>query len=126
MAGVTTKVYVKDRPLFARLKALSEEGLLATPVSTVPFSGRTAARLAQANIRTLGELVVKNKFELLKIQGLGHASLAQVEAYLGELGLGLEEAPPTEPAEPTSREAELTALLAEAKAVIEKLTGALS
>lgn len=89
MSNVTTKVYTKDRPLFARLKALPREQLLAVTVSGVPFCARVQNCLRRENILTLGLLTSKTSFDLLKLPGMGRAGLAQTEAYLAELGLAL-------------------------------------
>lgn len=129
MAGVTTKVFAKDRPVFSRLKAMNDEQLLMTSVTAVPFNTRAQKRLAAAGVGTLGELIVKSRYDLLKLSGMGQASVDQIEAYLGELDLslsgGTDDTDETV-APPTPREKELEGLLMEARAVIEKLAEALS
>lgn len=126
MAGVTTKVFAKDRPVFSRLKAMNDEQLLMTSVTAVPFNTRAQKRLAAAGVGTLGELIVKTRYDLLKLSGMGQASVDQIEAYLGELDLSLSGGTDETVAPPTPREKELEGLLMEARAVIEKLSEALS
>ena len=83
------KVYVKDRPTFDRLKALSTPELLQTPVTEVPFCSRAQNAFDRMRVHTLGELTLKRRFDLLKVQNLGRKSVEEIEFYLLELGLAL-------------------------------------
>ena len=89
MAVVQTKVYAKDKETFARLKSLKREELLKVPVSAVPFCVRAQNAFEKIGVTTLGDLVIRTKFQLLKVQNLGRNTVAQVEAYLDVLGLRL-------------------------------------
>lgn len=89
MAVVQTKVYAKDKETFARLKSLKQTELLKVPVSAVPFCARAQNAFEKIGVTTLGDLVVRTKFQLLKVQNLGRNTVAQVEAYLDVLGLRL-------------------------------------
>lgn len=89
MATVQTKVYAKDKETFARLKSLKNTELLKVPVSAVPFCARAQHAFEKIGVTTLGDLVVRTKFQLLKVQNLGRNTVAQVEAYLDVLGLRL-------------------------------------
>lgn len=126
MANTSTKVYTKDKPLFSRLKAMKKADLLKVPVSTVPFCVRTQNALNRAKIGTLGELVVKRKFDLLKMQNLGRTSVAQLEAYLTELDLSLaySEEVPTDDVEASEEVAPASAqsVIAEVKSDMVALT----
>jgi len=89
MAATTTKIYTKDKQTFARLKSLKQQDLLKVPVTAVPFCVRAQNAFDKTGIRTLGDLVVRTRFQLLKIQNMGRLSVDQAEAYLSELGLML-------------------------------------
>lgn len=89
MAVVQTKVYAKDKETFARLKSLKKEELLKVPVSAVPFCVRAQNAFEKIGVTTLGDLVNRTKFQLLKVQNLGRNTVAQVESYLDVLGLHL-------------------------------------
>lgn len=93
MAYTSTKIFVKDKPIFARLKAMNDADLLATPVTAVPFCPRTLTAFARADIKTLGQVVQHARFDYLKMQNLGRKSVEQLEAYLEELGLELSASP---------------------------------
>lgn len=93
MSSVATKIFVKDKPLFERLRRLQKADLLRVPVVTVPFCVRSQSAMKRANINTLGDLVIKRRFDLLKMQNLGRRSVTQMEAYLLEVGLSLGTSP---------------------------------
>ena len=150
MGGIPDRIYTKDRGLFDRLKKLSFADLYRTPVSTLPLNARALHVLEERlKVRTIGQLVTRTRFELLKQRNFGRKSLTQVEVYLRELRLSLgvnpavveralapvvteqqtfEWAAPPEPAAAptkTAREAELEALLADATAMVAKMAAAL-
>ena len=152
MGGIPDRIYTKDRVLFDRLKKLSLGDLYRTPVSTLPFNARALHVLEERlKVRTLGQLVTRTRFALLKQRNFGRKSLVQVEVYLKELGQSLgtnptvvERAfgmhqttfdwvrpPPAVPVESvpvpekSPREAELEALLADATAMVAKMAAAL-
>ncbi len=115
MAARAMKIYTKDKPLFAHLKALPREKLLETPVHVVPFGNRAQGVFDRRAIKTLADLAKMSRFELLKIQNLGRQTVEIIEFYLEELGLFLgapqlplwvkvEPPPPPKPPEPTKEE----------------------
>lgn len=123
--AVALKVFTKDKPLFSRLKNMEPAALREVPVETVPFTPRALAGMSRAGIITLGDLEGKTRLDLLKIRGLGLKAAAQVEFYMGELGLKLRTSnqPAPEPARPTTvRERELEIALRQAQATLKRLT----
>jgi len=137
MAAKQPKIYTKDKPLFAHLKALPMEKLLETPVHVVPFGNRAQGVFDRRGVKTLGDLVKMSRFELLKIQNLGRTTISVIECYLEELGLFLgaptlpqlplfrPPEPPPPPPEPT-KEQKVLALMdrqRELLAEVERLAG---
>ncbi len=62
---------------------------LARPVDDLELSVRAANCLRAANIRTIGDLVVRAESEILEYHNFGKKSLDEVKAVLASLGLGL-------------------------------------
>ena len=84
-----TQIYEKDRPIFERLKAISEEQLLQEPVTALPFAVRAVNYFQRNNIETIGQIALCKKADLLKARNLGRKTVAHIAAYLKELGLTL-------------------------------------
>ncbi len=53
------------------------------------LSVRSANCLKNANIRYIGELVVRSEAEMLKTKNFGRKSLNEIKEILGEMGLSL-------------------------------------
>ena len=53
------------------------------------LSVRSYNCLKNANIRTIGELVIKTEAEMLKTKNFGRKSLNEIKDKLSQLGLGL-------------------------------------
>ena len=126
--SVALKVFTKDKPLFSRLKNLDRGVLIEMNVEVVPFANRALGGMAKAGIVSIGDLLGKSRFDLLKIPGVGRKAVDQIEFYLSELGLHLAPTPMDKPLRlpeekrKTARELELEAALREAKATIARLT----
>lgn len=60
---------------------------LETPIDDLDFSVRAYNCLKRANINTLGDLVEKSEFEMMKIRNLGKKSLKEVMDKIKEMGL---------------------------------------
>lgn len=58
-------------------------------VDDLELSVRSANCLKNANIRFIGELVVRSEAEMLKTKNFGRKSLNEIKEILGEMGLGL-------------------------------------
>jgi len=58
-------------------------------VDDLELSVRSANCLKNANIRYIGELVVKSEAEMLKTKNFGRKSLNEIKQILSEMGLGL-------------------------------------
>ncbi len=58
-------------------------------VDDLELSVRSANCLKNANIRYIGELVVKSEAEMLKTKNFGRKSLNEIKEILSEMGLGL-------------------------------------
>lgn len=58
-------------------------------VDDLELSVRSANCLKNANIRYIGELVVKSESEMLKTKNFGRKSLNEIKEILSEMGLGL-------------------------------------
>lgn len=58
-------------------------------VDDLELSVRSANCLKNANIRFIGELVVKSESEMLKTKNFGRKSLNEIKEILSEMGLGL-------------------------------------
>lgn len=58
-------------------------------VDDLELSVRSANCLKNANIRFIGELVVKSEAEMLKTKNFGRKSLNEIKEILSEMGLGL-------------------------------------
>jgi DNA-directed RNA polymerase subunit alpha len=63
--------------------------LLATPVDELELSVRSSNCLKAANLRTLGELVIRTDQEMLKYRNFGKKSLQEIKEKLEEYGLSL-------------------------------------
>lgn len=63
--------------------------LLATPVEELELSVRSSNCLKAANLKTLGELVIRTDQEMLKYRNFGKKSLQEIKEKLQEYGLTL-------------------------------------
>ncbi len=70
-----------------RVPSLNEN--LFRSVDDLELSVRSANCLKNANIRYIGELVVKSEAEMLKTKNFGRKSLNEIKEILVEMGLGL-------------------------------------
>ena len=71
--------------------AISNEGVLSTPVAEMQLSVRCRKALERLGIATLGELAARTEAELLTCKNFGHTSLSEIKQRLGEFGFGLQE-----------------------------------
>lgn len=62
---------------------------LVKPISELELSVRSSNCLAEANIRTIGDLVGKKETEMLKYKNFGKKSLNEINNILGSMGLSL-------------------------------------
>lgn len=62
---------------------------LFRPVEDLELSVRSANCLKNANIRYIGELVIRSESEMLKTKNFGRKSLNEIKEILGTMGLGL-------------------------------------
>ncbi len=63
--------------------------LLSRSVDELELSVRSSNCLKNANIKTIGDLVVKNEAEMLKYRNFGRKSLNEIKEIISEMGLGL-------------------------------------
>ncbi len=68
-------------------KELAEK--LNMPISELELSVRSTNCLAQANIKTIGELVMKEEQEMLSYRNFGKKSLNEIKDVLAKMGLSL-------------------------------------
>ncbi len=68
-------------------KELAEK--LRMPISELELSVRSTNCLAQANIKTIGELVMKTEAEMLSYRNFGKKSLNEIKDVLAKMGLSL-------------------------------------
>lgn len=85
-----TRIYEKDRAVFERLAKLSMQDLLQQPISLLPLAARAQSYCEKHNIATIGQMAACKKADLLKAKNMGRKTVAHVQAYLNELGLGLD------------------------------------
>jgi len=71
------------------MKSPSLNENLFRSVDDLELSVRSANCLKNANIRYIGELVVKTEAEMLKTKNFGRKSLNEIKEILSEMGLGL-------------------------------------
>jgi DNA-directed RNA polymerase subunit alpha len=71
----------------AKIPSLNEN--LFRSVDDLELSVRSANCLKNANIRYIGELVVKSEAEMLKTKNFGRKSLNEIKEILSEMGLSL-------------------------------------
>jgi DNA-directed RNA polymerase subunit alpha len=64
-------------------------GLRDNAVEELELSVRSYNCLKNANIRTIGELVVKTEAEMLKTKSFGRKSLDEIKESLANMGLSL-------------------------------------
>jgi len=83
------------KAVFEKLKGTRQEAMLNKPVSDLELSVRARKALQQLSIQTIGDLCSRTEAELLGVKNFGSTSLDEVNAKLGELGLGLRELSPT-------------------------------
>ncbi len=62
---------------------------LRMPISELELSVRSTNCLAQANIKTIGELVMKTEQEMLSYRNFGKKSLNEIKDVLAKMGLSL-------------------------------------
>ena len=62
---------------------------LSKPISELELSVRSSNCLAEANIRTIGDLVKKKETEMLKYKNFGKKSLNEINSVLSSMGLHL-------------------------------------
>ncbi len=62
---------------------------LSKPISELELSVRSSNCLAEANIRTIGDLVKKKEAEMLKYKNFGKKSLTEINNVLSSMGLHL-------------------------------------
>ena len=62
---------------------------LFKPVDELELSVRSANCLENANIKFIGELVVRTESEMLKTKNFGRKSLNEIKDILAEMGLSL-------------------------------------
>ena len=72
---------------------VSNEGVLATPISQVQLPVRIRKALDRLKVKTLGELASKSEAELLACPNFGKTSLEEVKRRLAEYGLSLRQTP---------------------------------
>jgi DNA-directed RNA polymerase alpha subunit len=72
-----------------RTKQAKRNAVYDTPVEELHFSNRTAKRLAEVDVKFVGDLVQKKAADLLRIWGFGRLCLREVERALERLGLRL-------------------------------------
>ncbi len=77
----------KEESRDTKSTALNEN--LFRSVDDLELSVRSANCLKNANIRFIGELVVKSEAEMLKTKNFGRKSLNEIKEILQEMGLGL-------------------------------------
>jgi len=65
------------------------ESKLTKPISELELSVRSSNCLAEANIRTIGDLVRKKESEMLKYKNFGKKSLNEINAVLSSMGIQL-------------------------------------
>ena len=63
--------------------------ILGKPISELELSVRSSNCLAEANIRTIGDLVGRKETEMLKYKNFGKKSLNEINAVLVSLGVNL-------------------------------------
>jgi DNA-directed RNA polymerase subunit alpha len=63
--------------------------LLSRSVDELELSVRSSNCLKNANIKTIGDLVVKSEAEMLKYRNFGRKSLNEIKEIISEMGLGL-------------------------------------
>ncbi len=68
-------------------KELAEK--LRMPISELELSVRSTNCLSQANIKTIGELVMKTEQEMLSYRNFGKKSLNEIKEVLAKMGLSL-------------------------------------
>ncbi len=62
---------------------------LERSVEELELSVRSSNCLRQADIKTIGDLVVKSEPEMLKYRNFGRKSLKEIQDVLTDMGLGL-------------------------------------
>ncbi|GAF97848.1 unnamed protein product, partial [marine sediment metagenome] len=62
---------------------------LTKPISELELSVRSSNCLADANIRTIGDLVKRKEAEMLKYKNFGKKSLNEINSVLSSMGLHL-------------------------------------
>lgn len=63
--------------------------LVSKPISELELSVRSANCLEAANIKTIGDLVMKSEAEMLKYKNFGKKSLSEITAIISGMGLSL-------------------------------------
>lgn len=63
--------------------------LISKPISELELSVRSANCLEAANIKSIGDLVMKTEAQMLKYKNFGKKSLSEIQAILTSMGLSL-------------------------------------
>lgn len=85
-----TTIYEKDKPLFERLRAMPMAKLLEEPITALPLAMRAFGYCNRHDIGTIGQLTMVRRKDLLKAKNMGRKTVLHIEAYLKEIGLGLD------------------------------------
>jgi hypothetical protein len=111
-ADVSDEEEISGGNVVALTDSTSDEAL---PIDVLNLSTRAWSSLRHDGIQTLGDLTRRTSQQLLAIDGVGPASLADIKAKLADRGLALAPAEAASPARPgAAPEAPETAGLAEA------------
>jgi DNA-directed RNA polymerase subunit alpha len=78
---------VEEQPVDASVERYNEN--LNRSVEELELSVRSYNCLKNANIQTIGDLVVRSESDMLKTKNFGRKSLNEIKEILGGMGLGL-------------------------------------
>ncbi len=95
--GAPAAAAAAQAPAGAAAPVSAAAAALAAPIDELKLAPRAAASLHREGISTLGDLVAKADHELLAIDGIGPASVAEISAKLSERGLTLGQPPAPAP-----------------------------
>ncbi|MBD3296538.1 MAG: DNA-directed RNA polymerase subunit alpha, partial [Candidatus Omnitrophica bacterium] len=85
--GTMPEVVEEEEEESKEKKEIGEK--FSKPISELELSVRSSNCLAEANIRTIGELVAKKETEMLKYKNFGKKSLNEINSVLSSMGLHL-------------------------------------
>ena len=80
------EIEVVEAPEIENVDTINDN--LSKSVEELELSVRSYNCLKNANIQTIGELVVKTESEMLKTKNFGRKSLTEIRDILAEMGLG--------------------------------------